>query len=145
MSNFSSPYNVQAIALELEARHRDLNLIVGPLSLSITIGCLSLTFWPGLFFGALGLLVLFSVTDGGIIRRSHKLDWLRKAASDDWKAAEVLEYVEREFLGIWQNFSFLSGGISLMLVTAWRMCGLCVIASGALTELPWLSPLLPPL
>jgi len=119
----SSIYDLSETERELEKWWRDLNLIVGPLALTMAIGCKSLSFWPGLGFSFLGSLVLLSISLGIQPRYTSRITELRKLARSDSRAAEALSFAEKNFLGHWRYLSFIVGCMSLGMTAAWYMFG----------------------
>lgn len=146
MTNYTqspSIYDLSATERDLEKWWRDLNCIVGPLALTMAIGCKSLTFWPGLIFSLLGCLVMFSILKGIRPRFTCRIKQLRELAKTDQKAAEALQFAEKHFLSHWCYFSFLAGFMSLGLIAGWYVIGGLYAANPHI--FPWLVPYLPTL
>jgi len=136
-----SIYDLSATERDLERWWQDLNLIVGPLALAMAIGCKSLSYWPGLLFSVLGVSVMISISRGIRSRFSPRVYQLRELAKTDAKAAEVLQFVEKNFLGTGRYFSYLVGFISLSLTAAWY--GFGGLYAHYPDIFPWLVPFLP--
>ena len=133
--------DLSEIESELENWWRDLNLIVGPLALTMAIGCKSLSFWPGLIFSVLAFFVLLSISSGIKPRRNTRLAQLQELAKHDKEAAKALKYANNYFLGKWRYFSCMAGCISLPVVAGWHVIGGLYASNPHI--LPWLTPYLP--
>ena len=118
-----SIYDLSAIERELESWWRDLNLIVGPLALTMAIGCKSLSYWPAVIFNIAASLAIVSIAHGIRPRYTTRVGQLRELAKHDPKAAEVLKFTDENFLGNWRYCSFLVGFISLGLLFVWLAFG----------------------
>lgn len=115
--------DLTAIEQELQEWWRDLNLIVGPLALTMAIGCKSLSYWPGLIFSVLGVLVMCSISSGIKMKRNARFLRLRELANTDEKAKEALKYAEENFLPHRRYLSHMIGLFSLCLMAAWHVIG----------------------
>jgi hypothetical protein len=144
MSEISSRYNIQAIEAELDGWYRELNLLIGPLALTMAIGCSSLRYMAGLIFSLVGAAVLISIQQGVSSRFSKMILELRKLADTDPKAAEVLTFVNTNFFGNWRYFSYMAGFFSIFIVAAWFVVG-GLYAKFPIEEFSWMQPYLPKL
>ncbi len=144
MSKNPSLYDIQAIEAELDAWYRELNLLIGPLALTIAIGCSSLRYLAGLIFSLVSVVVLVSIHQGVSNKFSKRIIELRKIADADPKAVEVLYFVSVNLLGNWRYFPYMAGFFSIWIVAAWFVFG-GLYAKFPIEELPWLLPYLPKL
>lgn len=144
MNKTSSLYDIQAIEVELDTWYRELNLLIGPLALTMAIGCLSLRYWAGFIFSLVGVAVLASIHQGVSKRFSRRVLELRKIADTDPKAEEVLKFVSTNFFGNWRYFPYMAGFFSIYIVAAWFAFG-GLYAKFPIAELPWILPYLPKL
>ncbi len=123
MSEYPSLYDIKEIEAELDVWYRELNLLIGPLALTMAIGCLSLNYLAGLIFSLVGVAVLVSIHQGVSNRFSRRVIELRKIADKDPKAVEVLNFINTKFFGNWRYFPYMAGFFSIFTVAAWFVFG----------------------
>lgn len=144
MNSTPSIYDIQAIEAELDTWYRELNLLIGPLALTMAIGCSSLRYLAGLIFSLVSVAVLLSIHQGVSNKFSRRILELRILAKKDAKAAEVLNYASANFFGNWRYFSYMAGFLSICIVAAWFAIG-GLYAKFPIAELSGLQPYLPKL
>lgn len=126
----ASLYDLTAIERDLAPWWQELNMIVGPLALTISIGCISLNLYLGFLFSLLGVAVMCSIMQGVRSRFSQRYQLLREMAKRDAKAAEALQFADQRFFSNVRYLSFLIGFSSIFLVALAHLIAIVASLSG---------------